>query len=102
LQAWFEAGIAGAAFFVFVAWRLAGALHSCILSRAAGSLSVLFILCLLRSGWHLLFSPFAGGARLEVAAAAVVICLVHGESRPLSRPSATYRPLPPERCLVSV
>lgn len=85
LQAWFEAGIAGAAFFVFLAWRLAGALRSCVLSRTAGSLAALFILCLLRSGWHLLFSPFAGAARLEVAAAAVVICLIHAESRPGAR-----------------
>jgi hypothetical protein len=80
LQAWFEAGIAGAAFFVFVGWRLAGALRFCVLSRAAGSLPALFILCLVRSGWQLLFSPLAGAARLEVAAAAVVICLVHMES----------------------
>jgi hypothetical protein len=96
LQAWFEAGIAGAAFFAFVAWRLAMALQSCILSRAVGSLSALFILCLLRSGWHLLFSPFAGAARLEVAAAAVVICLVNGESRQFSLRRAIYRSLPRE------
>jgi hypothetical protein len=64
-----------------MAWRVAIALGSCILSRAAGPLSALYILCLLCSGWHLLFSPFAGAARLEVAAAAVVICLVHRDSR---------------------
>ena len=100
LQAWFEAGIAGAAFFVFVAWRLAGALRSCVLSRAAGALSALFIVCLLRSGWHLLFSPFAGPARLEVAAAAVVICLVHWQSRAPSHRTATLRRMPSQRWLV--
>lgn len=99
LQAWFEAGIAGAAFFIFLAARLAGALQSCIVSRAAGSLSVLFILCLVRSGWHLLFSPFAGSARLDIAAAAVVICLIHGQTRQFSRRNATYRLMPREQCL---
>ncbi len=100
LQAWFEAGIAGAAFFAFMAWRVAIALRSCILSRAAGPLSALYILCLLCSGWHLLFSPFAGAARLEVAAAAVVICLVHRDSRALFHRSAAIGWTPVERWLV--
>jgi hypothetical protein len=100
LQAWFEAGVAGAAFFVFVGWKLAGALRSCVLSRAPGALSALFIMCLLRSGWHLLFSPFAGPARLELAATAVVVCLVHLQTRVPSHRNTTLRRMPSQRWLV--
>ena len=81
LQAWFEAGIFGTAFFLFLGWKLAGSLHYCILRRPLDVLSVLFAFCLLRATWHLLFSPFAGLARLDVALAAAIICLIDLERR---------------------
>ncbi len=102
LQAWFEAGIAGAAFFLFLAWRLGGALRSCVVSCAGGSLAPLFVVVIVCCEWHLLFSPFAGAARLEVAAAAVVMCLVQREVQYSSRRNATLRPMPGPRLLVKI
>jgi O-antigen ligase len=81
LQAWFEAGIFGTAFFLFLGWKLAGALRYCIFHRGLDVFSVLFAFCLLRATWHLLFSPFAGLARLDVALAAAIICLIDLERR---------------------
>jgi hypothetical protein len=81
LQAWFEAGIFGMAFFLCLGWKLAGALHTCIFRRGLDAFSVLFAFCLLRAIWHLLFSPFAGMARLDVALAAAIVCLIDLERR---------------------
>jgi len=77
LQAWFEAGIFGTAFFLYLGWKLLGALQFCVLRRPMDGFSVLFAFCLLRAVWHLLFSPFAGLARLDVALAAAIVCLVN-------------------------
>ncbi len=81
LQAWFEAGIFGTAFFVYLGWKLATAFRWCIFRRGLDVFSVLFGFCLLRAIWHLLFSPFAGLARLDVAFAAVIVCVVDLERR---------------------
>jgi hypothetical protein len=35
----------------------------------------------LRAIWHLLFSPFAGLARLDVALAAAILCVLDMERR---------------------
>ncbi len=79
LQSWFEAGIFGTAFFLYLGWKLLGSLHFCIFRRHLDGFSVLFAFSLLRALWHLLFSPFAGLARLDVALAAAIICLVHAD-----------------------
>ncbi len=81
LQAWFEAGIFGTAFFLCLGWKLAKSLHTCIVVRGLDAFSVLFGFCLLRAIWHLLFSPFAGMARLDVALAAAIVCLVDLERK---------------------
>ena len=81
LQAWFEAGIFGAAFFLYLGWKLVRGFGWCVFQRAPDVFSVLFAFCLLRATWHLLFSPFAGLARLDVALAAVVVCLLDRERR---------------------
>jgi O-antigen ligase len=74
LQAWFEAGVFGAAFFLYLGWKLLEALSGGIFRRDLDAFSALFAFCLLRAVWHLLFSPFAGLARLDVALAAVIVC----------------------------
>jgi len=81
LQAWFEAGIFGTAFFLYFGWKLAHGFGWCVFYRSADVFSVLFAFCLLRAMWHLLFSPFAGLARLDVALAAVIVCLLDRERR---------------------
>jgi len=81
LQAWFEAGIFGAAFFLYLGWKLIRAAHGCIFRRRLDALSVLFAFCLLRAIWHLAFSPFAGLARLDVALAAVIVVVTNLEVR---------------------
>jgi O-antigen ligase len=81
LQAWFEAGILGAAFFLYLGWKLIRAAHWCIFRRSLDALSVLFAFCLLRAIWHLAFSPFAGLARLDVALAAVIVVVMDLERR---------------------
>ena len=81
LQAWFEAGIFGAAFFLYLGWKLVRGFGWCIFQRPPDAFSVLFAFCLLRATWHLLFSPFAGLARLDVALAAVIVCLLDRERR---------------------
>lgn len=81
LQAWFEAGVLATTFFVYLGWKLATAFKYCIFRRALDVFSVLFAFCLLRATWHLLFSPFAGFARMDVALAAVVVSLVDAERR---------------------
>jgi O-antigen ligase len=91
LQAWFEAGIPGVLFFLFLGWRLILALQSCIFDRTVDYLTALFILCLLRAGWHLLFSPFAGQARLEVAAAAAIVGILEIERRRLRQSRSLHR-----------
>jgi len=79
LQAWFEAGILGAAFFLCLGWKLVRAARWCIFSRRLDVFSVLFSYGLLRALWHLAFSPFAGLARLDVALAAVIVVLLELE-----------------------
>jgi len=81
LQAWFEAGIFGAVFFLYLGWKLARGFGWCIFLRPPDAFSVLFAFCLLRATWHLLFSPFAGLARLDVALAAAIVCLLDRERR---------------------
>jgi hypothetical protein len=81
LQAWFEAGIFGAAFFLYLGWKLVRGFGWCVFQRPPDVSSVLFAFCLLRAIWHLLFSPFAGLARLDVALAAVIVCLLDREKR---------------------
>jgi O-antigen ligase len=81
LQAWFEAGIFGTAFFLYLGWKLVRGFGWCVFQRPTDALSVLFAFCLLRATWHLLFSPFAGLARLDVALAAVIVCLLDRERR---------------------
>jgi O-antigen ligase len=81
LQAWFEAGIFGAAFFLYLGWKLIRAAHWCIFTRRLDVFSVLFAFCLLRAIWHLAFSPFAGLARLDVALAVVIVVVLDLERR---------------------
>jgi O-antigen ligase len=81
LQAWFEAGIFGTAFFVYLGWKLATTFRWCIFRRGLDVFSVLFGFCLLRATWHLFFSPFAGLARLDVALAVVIVCVIDLERR---------------------
>jgi len=88
LQAWFEAGILGTAFFLYLGWKLIRSAHWCIFRRALDGYSVLFAFCLIRATWHLLFSPFAGLARLDVALAAAIVCVLDLERQGRSRQSA--------------
>jgi hypothetical protein len=76
LQSWFEAGIFGTAFFLYLGWRLLRAAYICIFRRGLDAFSVLFAYCLLRATWHLFFSPFAGLARMDIAIPAVIACLL--------------------------
>lgn len=84
LQAWFEAGIFATTFFFYLGWRLVMGLYGCIFRRPLDAYSVLFGYGLLRAIWHLLFSPFAGLARMDVAVVAVMLCLLAGERRAYS------------------
>jgi O-antigen ligase len=81
LQAWFEAGVFGTTFFIYLGGSLAGALYFCIFRRRLDVFSVLFAFSLMRAIWHLLFSPFAGLARLDVALAAAIVCVIGIERR---------------------
>jgi O-antigen ligase len=81
LQAWFEAGFFGTVFFLYLGWKLVRGFAWCVFERPSDAFSVLFTFCLLRATWHLLFSPFAGQARLDVALAAVIVCLLDREWR---------------------
>ena len=81
LQSWFEAGVFGTAFFVYLGLAIAGALQFCIFRRRLDAFSVLFAFSLMRAIWHLLFSPFAGMARLDVALAGAVVCVIGLERR---------------------
>jgi len=81
LQAWFEAGIFGAAFFFYLGGKLIRAARWCIFSRRLDVFSTLFAYGMLRAMWHLAFSPFAGHARLDVALAAVIVVLLDLEKR---------------------
>jgi len=81
LQAWFEAGILGAVFFFYLGWKLVRGFGWCVFHRNLDVFSVLFAFCLLRAIWHLLFSPFAGLARLDVALAAAILCVLDMEQR---------------------
>lgn len=85
LQAWFEAGVFGTVFFLYLGGKLAGALQFCIFRRRLDTFSVLFAFSLLRAIWHLLFSPFAGLARLDVALAAAIVCVIGLEERTAAR-----------------
>jgi O-antigen ligase len=88
LQAWFEAGIFGMTFFLYLGWKLIKAAQWCIFRRNLDAISVLYAFCLVRAVWHLLFSPFAGLARLDVALAVVVICLLEVERNRYKRQPA--------------
>ena len=91
LQAWFEAGVFGITFFLYFGWKLIKAAQWCIFRRSLDAFSMLFTFCLLQAGWHLLFSPFAGLARLDVALAAVVICVLDLQRKGYLRPAAFQR-----------
>jgi O-antigen ligase len=81
LQAWFEAGLFGIAFFVYLGAVVSAALYFCIFRRRLDAFSVLFAFSLMRAIWHLLFSPFAGMARLDVAFAGAIVCVIGIERR---------------------
>jgi len=81
LQAWFEAGVFGTAFFVYLGATVSAALYFCIFRRRLDAFSVLFAFSLMRAIWHLLFSPFAGMARLDVALAGAIVCVIGIERR---------------------
>jgi len=81
LQAWFEAGLFGMTFFLYLGWKLIRGLSWCVIRRPLDAFSALFTFSLLRAVWHLLFSPFAGLARLDVALAAAIVCALDGERR---------------------
>jgi len=85
LQAWFEAGVFGTAFFVYLGAIVSGALYFCIFRRRLDAFSVLFAFSLMRAIWHLLFSPFAGMARLDVAFAGAIVCIIGLERRSVTR-----------------
>ena len=87
LQAWFEAGVFGTAFFVYLGATVSAALYFCIFRRRLDAFSVLFAFSLMRAIWHLLFSPFAGMARLDVALAGAIVCIVGIERRSAARHS---------------
>lgn len=87
LQAWFEAGVFGAAFFVYLGAMVSAALYFCVFRRRLDAFSVLFAFSLMRAIWHLLFSPFAGMARLDVALAGAIVCVVGIERRATVRHS---------------
>jgi len=76
LQSWFEAGVFGTTFFIYLGFAVAGALYFCIFRRQLDAFSVLFAFSLMRAIWHLLFSPFAGLARLDVALAGAIVCVI--------------------------
>lgn len=91
LQAWFEAGIFGITFFLYLGWKLVNAARWCIFRRDLDGFSVLFTYCLLQAVWHLLFSPFGGLARLDVALAAVLVCVLQLQRNRYLCPAAFQR-----------
>jgi O-antigen ligase len=76
LQAWFEGGILGAAFFIVLLWQLLTGLHVTIMSRTYDALSAVFAYVLLLQLWDLFMSPFGGDHRMEIAMAVVAVVLL--------------------------
>ncbi len=85
LQAWYEAGILGLAFFVYFANTLLRALWISIFRAQLDPLMPLVILSCLLSVYNLGFSPFAGTHRIQIAISVVAAEMVRRNWRSFAR-----------------
>lgn len=76
LQAWYEAGILGLAFFLYFAYSLSRALWICIFRVPLDPLIPLAILYCTLSLYNIGFSPFAGGHRIHMAISVAIVAMV--------------------------
>ncbi len=85
LQAWYEAGILGLAFFLYFADTLLRALWISVFRAPLDMLMPLTILSCLLSVYDLGFSPFAGTHRIQIAISVVAAEMVRRNWRSVAR-----------------
>lgn len=83
LQAWYEGGLLGTAFLVFLGFELTKANVYLLRRRHPDMLSLVYAFFVFLSSWDLLMSPFAGTLRLRIAITTTIILLLHRERAPI-------------------
>src|SRR5262249_38936416 len=81
LQSWVEGGVLGAVFFLVLGYQLLKWFPELAFRRPRDGLTPIMLLYTLSALWHLVFSPFALGARLFAALACTSLVLVALEKR---------------------
>lgn len=96
VQAWFEGGVMALTLFVYLAWKVSRALFLCIFDRRLDYYTPLFLLRLLLAAWDVLFSPFNGPQRINIAVVLVITYLLDAERRALAFPRREASVVNPE------
>ncbi len=71
-----EGGIFGGTFFIIYGFMILWALYNIVFVAPPASLNFFYIFYLVQALWALLFSPFSGSARVEIAAACGLILII--------------------------
>src|SRR5208337_1847002 len=81
LSAWYEGGLLGISFFVYLGYLLIRYTVYCTRTRIYDYMTPLYLFICLQSLWHLIMSPFGGSQRLVIAFAVAVLCRLNSERR---------------------
>lgn len=81
LQPWVEAGILGAAFFLFYAYRLVDGAKRYILSKPVDRFTAMNLYFVILGTWHLIASPFGGDQRIFIAVVVATLAAIEFDSR---------------------
>jgi O-antigen ligase len=81
LQSWVEGGVLGAAFFLYLGYRLLRRAGWTVLARPVDMLTPLVLYLLVSCAWHLVMSPFTAPHRIHIALGAAILVLVESELR---------------------
>lgn len=81
-----EGGVLGGCFFTFYGLSLIWAIYFCVFQRSVDPLSGLYLLILIAAVTSLIFSPFSGAHRENIAVATGIFLICWRESERLSNP----------------
>lgn len=89
LQPWVEAGILGAAFFLYYGYRLVGGARRYILEKPIDRFSAINLYFVILGAWHLIASPFGGDKRIMIAVVVAILAMIEFDGRQKRKVSDT-------------
>lgn len=95
LQAWVEAGVLGAVFFIILGIRLVKYLPSLVLRRRQDYLTPILYYFVFMGVWNLINSPFSTPHRMNIALATLAVIIQSAEAQTGRRIGAGRAPLAP-------